>query len=161
MKLKPGDRLDCSFVYGDEEGDFYNGPCTVYWVSGNEANMKLPDGALLIADLTTLCLHSINGEAPETNGESNGNHRIRHANPEPTNGNLRESCRSLVDALPPPPNPILFGVLEDLLERARVGHRKYGTLLYPHNGRSALKDAYEEILDLAMYLKQKMVEEEK
>jgi len=29
---------------------------------------------------------------------------------------------------------------------------------FPFNGRDALKDAYEEALDLAMYLKQAMIE---
>ena len=35
---------------------------------------------------------------------------------------------------------------------------RYGTALQPHNGRDALLDAYEEALDLAMYLKQAIVE---
>jgi hypothetical protein len=61
----------------------------------------------------------------------------------------------------PKPNdraPIVNAVCVDLLERAREGIRRYGVYLQPHNGRDALRDAYEEALDLCMYLKQMMVE---
>lgn len=51
-------------------------------------------------------------------------------------------------------------VIDDLENRKDLGLSKYGTLLYPFNGRSSIQDAYEEVLDLACYLKQKMVEEE-
>ena len=49
-------------------------------------------------------------------------------------------------------------VQEDLLMRSDIGTRKYGEPLRTFNGRSALQDAYEEALDLAMYLKQAIVE---
>jgi hypothetical protein len=49
-------------------------------------------------------------------------------------------------------------VREDLVARERLGTQRYGTPLYPHNGRDALQDAYEEALDLACYLKQAMLE---
>lgn len=55
--------------------------------------------------------------------------------------------------------PILDLVVADLQERARVGLRKYGEPLRAFNGRSALQDAYEEALDLAMYLRQRLEEE--
>jgi len=51
-------------------------------------------------------------------------------------------------------------LIEDLKERTRVGTRKYGEPLRTFNGRSALQDAYEKALDLAQYLKQKLMEEE-
>lgn len=35
---------------------------------------------------------------------------------------------------------------------------KYGTHLQPHNGRDSLLDAYEEVLDLALYLKAVLME---
>lgn len=54
--------------------------------------------------------------------------------------------------------PILPLVIADLEDRAAAGIMTYGTLLRPFNGRDALKDAYEEALDLAMYLKQAMIE---
>lgn len=49
-------------------------------------------------------------------------------------------------------------VIEDIVARREVGIRRYGTALQPHNGRDALLDAYEEALDLTMYLKQALVE---
>jgi hypothetical protein len=50
-------------------------------------------------------------------------------------------------------------VIADIERRREVGIERYGTALQPHNGRNALIDAYEEALDLAMYLKQRLVEE--
>lgn len=49
-------------------------------------------------------------------------------------------------------------VREDLEQRERLGVERYGTALQPHNGRDALRDAYEEALDLACYLRQAMAE---
>ena len=49
-------------------------------------------------------------------------------------------------------------VRDDLEERERLGVERYGTSLQPHNGRDALRDAYEEALDLACYLRQAMAE---
>jgi len=49
-------------------------------------------------------------------------------------------------------------VIEDMETRKAKGLETYGTLLYPHNGRDALQDAYEEALDQCMYLKQAIVE---
>lgn len=42
----------------------------------------------------------------------------------------------------------------DLVMRERLGQERYGTSLYAYNGRSAILDAYEEALDLALYLRQ-------
>mgnify|MGYP000887023786 CR=1 FL=1 len=50
-------------------------------------------------------------------------------------------------------------VIKDMESRKQMGLKKYGTVLQAGNGRNALKDAYEEVLDLAMYLKQKLEEE--
>lgn len=44
-------------------------------------------------------------------------------------------------------------VIADIEERKRVGMERYGTLLRPRNGRDMLRDAYEEALDLAIYLR--------
>lgn len=49
-------------------------------------------------------------------------------------------------------------VIQDIEERRQVGISRYGTALQPNNGRDALRDAYEEAIDLSMYLKQLMVE---
>lgn len=64
------------------------------------------------------------------------------------------------------PEPEGFGVeiielvKKDLIDRAEMGEKKYGEKLKPFNGRSALVDAYQEALDLCMYLRQKIYEEE-
>lgn len=52
-------------------------------------------------------------------------------------------------------------VLQDFLERDRVGVRRYGTRLQAGNGRDVLRDAYEEALDLALYLRQAIEERTK
>jgi hypothetical protein len=50
-------------------------------------------------------------------------------------------------------------VIADIEKRRELGIKRYGTALQPHNGRNALLDAYEEALDLAMYLKQRLIED--
>ena len=57
-------------------------------------------------------------------------------------------------------NPILGMVLADLTNRALEGTKKYGEPLKARNGRNPLWDAYQEALDLAMYLRQ-AIEEQK
>ena len=49
-------------------------------------------------------------------------------------------------------------VMADMAERAAAGVQKYGTHLQTHNGRDALWDAYQEVLDLVMYLRQAILE---
>lgn len=51
-------------------------------------------------------------------------------------------------------------VRADLVVREGVGVERYGTPLQPFNGRNPLRDAYEEALDLACYLKQALIEQE-
>jgi hypothetical protein len=62
----------------------------------------------------------------------------------------------------PPPTPgrevVADYVLSDIEERVRVGKDRYGTKLMTHNGRDALYDAYQEALDLVMYLRQVILE---
>lgn len=55
-------------------------------------------------------------------------------------------------------NPILGMVLADLTNRALEGKEKYGEPLRAHNERNPLWDAYQEALDLAMYLRQAIEE---
>lgn len=50
-------------------------------------------------------------------------------------------------------------VQADLCARVEKGTKEYGEPLMTNNGRDALWDAYEEVLDLAMYLRQKIEEE--
>lgn len=64
----------------------------------------------------------------------------------------------------PTPNdskPIADLVCEDIQKRKELGLRKYGTPLQAFNGRNALKDLYEELLDATKYCKQLLVEMEK
>jgi hypothetical protein len=62
----------------------------------------------------------------------------------------------------PEPRPgrvrVLDLVLADLEERAEAGKVRYGTYLETENGRDALIDAYQEALDLCMYLRQEIEE---
>ena len=44
-------------------------------------------------------------------------------------------------------------VIKDMVDRDHFGREKYGTPLQPMNGRNSPKDAYEEVLDLAVYMK--------
>lgn len=54
--------------------------------------------------------------------------------------------------------PIWEMVIADMYERDFIGRVRYGTPLQAHNGRDALQDAYEEALDLAVYLRQAIEE---
>lgn len=62
------------------------------------------------------------------------------------------------------PEPLLDGagtkilplVIVDLWARDAAGRVQYGTSLKADNGRDALIDAYQEALDLAMYLRQEI-----
>lgn len=49
-------------------------------------------------------------------------------------------------------------VIRDMQERDQTGEKKYGVRLQPHNGRDPLIDAYQEILDAAVYLRQAIYE---
>jgi 5'(3')-deoxyribonucleotidase len=53
---------------------------------------------------------------------------------------------------------VIDKVMRDLQSRSEMGEKKYGTKLQTFNGRSALWDAYQEVLDLAMYLRQEILE---
>ncbi|MGL5552656.1 MAG: hypothetical protein ACRDCV_10145 [Plesiomonas shigelloides] len=74
------------------------------------------------------------------------------------------TTKSAATAIQPAPsgsgNPILGMVLADLTNRALEGKEKYGEPLKANNGRKPLWDAYQEALDLCMYLRQ-MIEEQK
>lgn len=51
-------------------------------------------------------------------------------------------------------------VMRDLQDRREKGIQKYGTSLRTENGRIALIDAYQEALDLCLYLRQAIAEQE-
>lgn len=64
-----------------------------------------------------------------------------------------------------PPQPskgdVWLLVLKDMEERRLHGIEKYGVPVQPHNGRDALVDAYQEALDLCVYLRQAIEERKK
>jgi hypothetical protein len=49
-------------------------------------------------------------------------------------------------------------VARDIEKRKRLGLKRYGSLLQPFNGRDNLQDAYEEALDLVVYLRTEIEE---
>ena len=50
--------------------------------------------------------------------------------------------------------PVVDAVIADINARRDKGLQKYGTLLRTYNGRDALMDLYQELLDAVMYLRQ-------
>ena len=52
-------------------------------------------------------------------------------------------------------------VIEDMAKRLELGIERYGTGLQADNGRDMLQDAYEEALDLCVYLRGIMYERDK
>jgi len=75
-------------------------------------------------------------------------------------------CGPIGSAATPQPHPtgegqvVIEHVIQGLEARAEFGLKKYGTLLRTSNGRDALVDAYQEALDLVMYLAQAIMERE-
>lgn len=49
-------------------------------------------------------------------------------------------------------------VIKDMEQRNAIGTEKYGTPLQANNGRDPLVDAYQEALDLVVYLRQAIEE---
>lgn len=65
----------------------------------------------------------------------------------------------ITDPQPAPANvgtAIVPLVIEDLSARREFGRKKYGDELRTSNGRDALIDAYQEALDLCIYLRQRI-----
>lgn len=74
-----------------------------------------------------------------------------------------EACDAYRMAPEPPPKavdgPAVWDlVMSDMAARDRVGTAKYGQRLVPGDGRDSLRDAYQEALDLAVYLRKAMYE---
>lgn len=110
----------------------------------------------------------------EAGGQTPGECR-KCGNPREAGIHLRSDVPSNAPAPPKPtragregdtqPMPVASGspimhrlVQDDLAERLRVGVERYGQPLQAFNGRNALQDAYEEVLDLAVYLRQAIYE---
>lgn len=56
--------------------------------------------------------------------------------------------------------PIVLDVIKDVSDRVKIGIERYGEPLKANNGREALVDAYQEAIDLVMYLRQELNERE-
>jgi len=69
-----------------------------------------------------------------------------------------DTARPQQDPKPGSGPPIVNLLCDDLQSRAEAGRQKYGRDLQAHNGRDAIVDAYQEALDLAMYLRQAIEE---
>lgn len=54
--------------------------------------------------------------------------------------------------------PVWDLVIDDMRERDNLGRQRYNTPLRSWNGRDALVDAYQEVLDLAVYMRQELEE---
>lgn len=50
-------------------------------------------------------------------------------------------------------------VMQDIRERDQAGEKKYGVRLQPMNGRDALTDLYQELLDATVYIRSRIEEE--
>ena len=64
------------------------------------------------------------------------------------------------EQVPPRPSTgdVWLLVLKDMENRRLHGIEKYGVPVQPHNGRDPLIDAYQEALDLCVYLRQAIEE---
>ena len=52
--------------------------------------------------------------------------------------------------------PVWELVIEDMRQRDNEGRAKYGTPLQASNGRDALVDLYQELLDACVYIRQEI-----
>ena len=73
--------------------------------------------------------------------------------PSPT-GDGVDVTTSLIATLAPTQDELA----QDFARRSLKGRLEYGTSLKTHNGRDALVDAYQELLDAAVYLHQRWLE---
>lgn len=70
---------------------------------------------------------------------------------------------NLSEPEPPPVDGekiVVDELIKDLHHRKQFGFGKYGTYLMSNNGRNALVDLYQELLDAVIYCKQIMIETE-
>lgn len=53
----------------------------------------------------------------------------------------------------------IHGVIADINAKAEIGRSKYGTYLQPFNGRNAIVDLYQELIDAAKYARLALFED--
>jgi len=66
---------------------------------------------------------------------------------------FRTRYQDAVDGVDDDNKATAWNVMNDMRDRDRVGRERYGTPLTVNNGRDQLVDAYQEMLDGAVYLK--------
>jgi hypothetical protein len=66
----------------------------------------------------------------------------------------------IADQAHPVPGKLVVAdqLIQDIQDRVALGEKRYGTKLMTGNGRNALIDAYQEVLDAAFYLCQALME---
>ena len=79
--------------------------------------------------------------------------------PAPSQSNHKPIIAEIRAVLHEAPRQYFDALMQDLEDRSRMGFDKYGTMLKPFNGRDALVDMYQELLDALMYNLQAMVED--
>jgi len=86
--------------------------------------------------------------------DSNGRYSCPHCGKEYTEDSIPK--RFIQEQRPPIPTnskPVWDMVIEDMKARDNLGRERYGTPLQIDNGRDFLIDAYQESLDLVVYLR--------
>lgn len=77
---------------------------------------------------------------------------------------LTSDNKLVSEQAPPAPSesPAVWSlVMRDMVDRDIAGAQKYGVRLQAGNGRDALVDAYQEALDLVVYLRQALYERDR
>lgn len=115
---------------------------------------KLPDGYYLVVD------PMVREDSPAMTAEMSWSEKAAaHRDLAQRAG---RSVPSLNDPQPMPAGgegPDIWAlVVDDMKERNEVGRRKYGQTLRAGDGRDHLIDAYQECLDMAVYLRQEIEE---
>lgn len=134
----------------------------VHWMDSATVSSAIPQDARDIVD-AALKLRGIEYESPARRLRRVTNERATEQEQEVA---AIERTERTGDNKPEPDpeanesRPIAELVAEDLIERMKAGTRKYGTPLQAHNGRLAMRDAYQELMDLVCYVKQHLVEED-
>lgn len=73
----------------------------------------------------------------------------------------KEASNGMIEDQPAPQpssGDVWLQVIKDMEDRRLVGIRRYGTPLQPFNGRDALVDLYQELLDAVVYIRQLITE---
>jgi hypothetical protein len=58
-------------------------------------------------------------------------------------------------------SPVWILVIQDIVERDKFGQEKHGNVIHEHTHENPLREAYEEVLDAAVYLREAIARAEK